>query len=136
MKANTAEVVACEPNKKSWVVFKANIAPEPVVKGEVPPPVEQDPHDAVAPPSKHCELVPFEPFAERAAVMVKLAPVSAEFPADPIVPVVTILSAPVSIDPNPEVIDPALRAPTVVREEVTTPVPSVVLDKTLVPLIR
>ena len=51
------------------------------------------------------------------------------------VPVVVMLSAPVSIAPNPEVIEPEFRAPTLVRDEDKTPEPSAVAERTLALLI-
>ena len=51
------------------------------------------------------------------------------------VPVVVMLSAPVSIAPNPEVIEPEFNAPTLVREENNTPEPRVVAERTLALLI-
>jgi hypothetical protein len=66
---------------------------------------------------------------------VNVAPVNVVFPALPIVPVVMILSAPVSILPNPLVIDPLLSAPTAVSDELTTLLPRVVAESTSVPLI-
>ena len=66
---------------------------------------------------------------------VPVAPVNVVVLAVPIVPVVVILLAPLLMFPNPLVILPALRAPTVVREEVITPDPSVLLVKTSVPAI-
>ena len=41
---------------------------------------------------------------------------------------------PMLMVPKPEAIEPEERAPTVVREEVTTPEPRVLLERTLVPL--
>ena len=66
---------------------------------------------------------------------VPVAPVKTVVPADPIVPVVMMLSAPVSIAPKPEVIEPEFKAPTVVKEEVKTPVPKVFPLRTEVPLM-
>jgi hypothetical protein len=68
-------------------------------------------------------------------VSVNVFPVNVVVPALPMVPVVTMLSDPVSILPNPFVIDPAFNAPTVVKDEVSTPDPSVLLLNTSVPLI-
>ena len=60
------------------------------------------------------------PLAAMAPDAVTVFPVNVVDPAEPIVPVVVIVSAPVSILPKPEVMEPELRAPTVVRLEVTT----------------
>jgi hypothetical protein len=67
---------------------------------------------------------------------VKSLPVKVVLPALPMVPVVRMLSAPVSMAPKLRVIEPESNAPTVVREEVRTPVPNVVAERTEVPLIR
>ena len=61
-------------------------------------------------------------------------------PAPVFIPVVPLMVVPVMvlavvIVPNPEAIEPEANAPTVVNEEVNTPVPRVVEDKTSVPLI-
>ena len=45
-----------------------------------------------------------------------------------------MLSAPMLIAPKLEVMEPESNAPTVVREEVRTPVPKVLFERTLVPL--
>ena len=45
-----------------------------------------------------------------------------------------IASAPTLIEPKLEVMEPESSAPTDVREEVRTPVPRVLLERTLVPL--
>ena len=60
---------------------------------------------------------------------VKSLPVNVVAPAEPIVPVVMILSTPVSIELNPFVIEPELRAPTVVKDDVTTEEPNVVDER-------
>lgn len=49
--------------------------------------------------------------------------------------VVPVMVLAVAMVPNPEAIEPLLKAPTVVSDEVTTPVPKVLLLKTSVPLI-
>ena len=46
-----------------------------------------------------------------------------------------IAEEPVSIVPNPEVIDPEFNAPTEVSEDPTTPLPKAVGPKTSVPFI-
>jgi hypothetical protein len=51
------------------------------------------------------------------------------------VPVAVNASDPMSILPNPEVIEPEFSAPTVVKDEVRTPVPKVLFERTLVPFI-
>ena len=45
------------------------------------------------------------------------------------------VSGPISIAPNPEVMEPAFKTPTVVSAEVMTPLPNVVPVKTCVPPI-
>lgn len=60
-------------------------------------------------------------------------------PANPpkvIVPSASRLLLPMSIAPNPEVIDPESSAPTVVKLDVRTPVPRVLFERTLVPSIE
>ena len=61
-------------------------------------------------------------------------------PAPVLIPVVPLIVVPVivfvvAIVPNPLAIEPAAKAPTLVREELITPVPKVVELKTDVPLI-
>ncbi len=55
----------------------------------------------------------------------------------PVVPlsVVPVIVLAVAIVPNPEAIEPLVKAPTWVSDEFTTAEPSVVADKTGVPLI-
>lgn len=55
----------------------------------------------------------------------------------PVVPlmVVPVMVFAVEIVPNPEAILPPVRAPVEVREELITPEPKVLLDKTVVPAI-
>ena|SRR5260221_743133 len=55
----------------------------------------------------------------------------------PVVPftVVPVIVLAVAIVPKPEAIEPLVRAPTVVREDVVTPEPNVVAESTSVPLI-
>ena len=78
------------------------------------------------------------PVMTKLALMVEEAlerkPVKVESPEaervvkEPAPPVMA--SAPTSMEPNPEVMEPVPRAPTVVKEEVKTPVPSVVPERT------
>ena len=54
----------------------------------------------------------------------KELPVNEVKPEDPTVPVVTMLSPPVSILPNPDEILPEFKAPVEVKKEVNIPVPN------------
>ncbi len=67
-------------------------------------------------------------------VNVAPAPVKVVVEAVPIVPLV-VMVFPVEIVPKPEAILPDARAPTVVSDDVVTPVPKVVPERTLAPLI-
>lgn len=55
----------------------------------------------------------------------------------PVVPfnVVPVIVLAVAMVPKPEAIEPEASAPTVVSDEVRTPVPSVLFERTFVPLI-
>ena len=61
---------------------------------------------------------------EEMELIARESPVNVVSPADPIVPVVMILLAPVSILPKPLVILPLSTAPIEVRDEESTPLPS------------
>jgi len=84
------------------------------------------------PPVAIMEMSPVEDME----LMARVLPVKAVSPALPIVPVVTIASAPVSMAPKPVVMEPELRAPTAVREELKMPEPRVVAERTEVPAIE
>ena len=58
-----------------------------------------------------------------------------DIPANVIVPSASKLDDPMSMFPNPDVIDPLFNAPVEVSDDVTTADPKVVLLSTLVPFI-
>jgi hypothetical protein len=86
-----------------------------------------EPDVAVSDSAPVVRVSPFEAVRVPALVIVPLPVVEMLFEVEMVLVV--------AIEPKPEAMEPEARAPVEVREEVVTPEPRVVADKTSVPLI-